>query len=73
MKNYVRLLYLDLSGKVAEAMGSFSIFKLDGRMTLVNQVPIGYKLLERENGISNNYYIGFRIYQKNQMVMEVLV
>lgn len=73
MKNYVRLLYLDLSGKVAEAMGTFSIFKLDGRMTLVNQVPIGYKLLERENGIKNNYYIGFRIYQNNQMVMEVLV
>lgn len=73
MKNYVILLCRNLNGKVVEGMGSFTRFKLDGRMSLVNQVPIGYKLLERENGISNNYYIGFRIYQKNQMVMEVLV
>lgn len=73
MNNYVVLLYLDLSGKVAEGMGSFTRFKLDGRVSLVNQVPIGYKLLERENGISNNYCIGFRIYQKKTMVMEVLV
>lgn len=73
MKNYVVLLYLNLNGKVSEGMGSFSRFKLDGRVSLVNQVPIGYKLLERENGISNNYYIGFRVYLKNTMVMEVLV
>lgn len=72
MKNYVILLTRNLNGKVVEGMGSFTIFKLDGRMSLVNQVPIGYKLLERENGISNNSFIGFRIYQKNQMVMEVL-
>lgn len=73
MKNYVVLLYLDLSGKVAEGLGSFSRFKLDGRVSLVNQVPIGYRLLERENGIKNDYYVGFRIYQKKTMVMEVLV
>lgn len=73
MKNYVVLLCRDLTGKVVEGMGSYSRFKLDGRASLVNQVPIGYKLLERENSISNNYYTGFRIYQKNQMVMEVLV
>lgn len=73
MKNYVILLTRNLNGEVVEGMGSFTIFKLDGRVSLVNQVPIGYKLLERENGISNNYYIGFRIYQKKTMVMEVLV
>lgn len=72
MKNYVILLNRDLNGKVVEGMGSFSIFKLDGRMSLVNQVPIGYKLLERENRL-NKSYIGFRIYQRNQMVMEVIV
>ena len=73
MKNYVVLLTHDLAGDVVEGLGSFSIFKLDGRMSLSNQVPIGYKLLEREESIRNNCYIGFRIYQKNQMVMEVLV
>ena len=73
MKNYVILLCRDLNGKVVEGLGSFSIFKLDGRVKLVNQVPIGYRLLERENGIKNDYYVGFRIYQRNQMVMEVIV
>lgn len=72
MKNYVVLLTRDLNEKVVEGLGSFTRFKLDGRMSLVNQVPIGYKLLERENRIFNNRYIGFRIYQKNTMVMEVL-
>ena len=73
MKNHVILLCRDLNGKIVEGMGTFSIFKLDGRVKLENQVPIGYKLLERENGIKSNYYIGFRIYQKKTMVMEVLV
>ena len=72
MNNYVILLCRNLNGKVVEGMGSYSIFKLDGRVKLENQVPYGYALLDRENGISNNYYIGFRIYQRNQMVMEVL-
>lgn len=72
MKNYVVLLLRDLNGNVVEGMGSFSILKLDGRVKLVNQVPIGHRLLERENRL-RDMYIGFRIYQKNQMVMEVLV
>lgn len=72
MKNYVVLLCRNLNGKVVEGMGTFSIFKLDGRMSLVNQVPIGYRLLERENRL-RDIYIGFRIYQKKTMVMEVLL
>lgn len=72
MKNYVVLLLRDLNGNVVEGMGTFSIFKLDGRKSLVNQVPYGYALLDRENKL-RDMYIGFRIYQKNQMVMEVLV
>lgn len=73
MKNYVILFAKNLAGEIVEGMGSYSVIEPEEHVSLNNRVQIGYMLLERENKLSNNYYIGFRIYQKNQIAVEVIV
>jgi hypothetical protein len=62
MKVYAQYLTKDLNGNIVEAMGSDSVFILDGRNkpdTMINDSLI------RMNQLRNIHpdYIGFRIYQ----------
>ena len=60
---YIQLYNKDLSGKVVEAMGSFSVLVVDGRVNLDNIINLGFELLEKENKISRGYYVGFKVHQ----------
>lgn len=72
MKRWLTYLSTDLSGDLAPCNGSFDNFKLDGRLTLQNQIEIAHKGLElRYNG--EQYRKGFLIREGSSFLTAKLI
>lgn len=61
---YVKFLTTDLQGKEVEAMGSDSVFIIDGRNTKLNMIFDGIARLNRLKNVHTDY-IGFKIIKAN--------
>jgi len=72
MKRYVTYLGINLKGELSPCCGSFDNFKLDGRLSLQNQINKAYKGLE----VSRNgelYRKGFLIREGTNFLTAKLI
>lgn len=68
MKNYVKFLTKDLTGRVVEALASDSIHPIDGRLSIENACRIALQVMMKKNVYLGKAYVGYIIYKKGREV-----